>query len=1016
MNARNPQTMRTPRAAALFLTALIVLSLASALSAQDVPHSVGTWDPDSAGNQRAVVRVLGPADAVWARVPWRRRDADPGRKDVFVVDARTGARVKNVARVEVNREFGDIVFQPTSGAGTYYVYYLRYVGNYRSPYPRLTYAPPQPTADSAWLSKHGLANLGSVSPRPSRFARARTVAFESVDAFDSPYPMEVIATRAETRALLARYPRAPYLVFPEDRSRPIRMTTDVPALWVRRGPGGPFRGAAAAGEFYAFQLGVWAARAPLSNLAVAFGPLRPAHGGVPVPATAFRCFNFGGVDWQGRDFTRAVNVDSGAMQPIWCGVQVPRDASAGAYVGQLTITAAGRAATPIRFMLTVSRDTIRNAGDDDPYRLTRLRWLDSRLGEDDSIVPPYTPVEVHGDTVDIFGRQVILGADGLPAFIRSRFAIEMTRFTDTPRELLSGPVVLVVSDSDGRVASSAADGVTFTKRAQGAAAWEARSHAGPLDLNVHAEMEFDGTIEFMVAVRARAAAHLGDIRLEIPLEAGAARYAMGLGAKGGTRPERFEWKWNVQHNQDGAWLGDVNAGLQFTLKDDRYVRPLNTNFYQSQPLVMPVSWDNGGRGGCRFGPRDPNTYLVSCYSGPRTMAAGEVQHYDFRLLLTPFHLLDTGAQWATRYYHAFKPLDSIAETGANVVNVHHATAINPYLNYPFLRAEAMRAYVADAHRRGMRVKIYYTVRELTNHSPELFALRSLGDEVIARGPGGGPSWLQEHLDGNYIFGWHVWNLRDAAVINTGISRWHNFYVEGLRWLVENVGIDGIYLDDVAFDRSVMKRIRRVLVRGRPNPLIDLHSANQFDPADGFASSANLYLEHFPFIDRLWFGEGFDYNEPPDYWLTEISGIPFGLMGEMLQDGGNPWRGMVFGMTSRLPWSGDPRPLWHFWDATGIERTEMIGWWVPSSPVTTGRADVLATVYRGPGFSIVALASWAKDTVDVTPRFDWAALGLDSATVRITAPAIEHFQDAASFAPGQAIRLPPAKGRMLVVKP
>jgi hypothetical protein len=316
----------------------------------------------------------------------------------------------------------------------------------------------------------------------------------------------------------------------------------------------------------------------------------------------------------------------------------------------------------------------------------------------------------------------------------------------------------------------------------------------------------------------------------------------------------------------------------------------------------------------------------------------------------------------------------------------------------------------------MRVEIYYTVRELTNHAPELFALRSLGDEVIARGPGGGPSWLQEHLGGNYIFGWHVWDLRDAAVINTGISRWHNFYIEGLRWLVENVGIDGIYLDDVAFDRSVMKRIRRVLVRGRPDPLIDLHSANQFDRADGFASSANLYLEHFPFIDRLWFGEGFDYNEPPDYWLTEISGIPFGLMGEMLQDGGNPWRGMVFGMTSRLPWSGDPRPLWRFWDSVGMQRTEMTGWWVPSSPVATGRADVLATVYRGPGFSIVALASWATDTVEVRPRFDWAALGLDSASARITAPAIEHFQDAASFVPGQAIRVPPARGWLLVVKP
>jgi len=79
-------------------------------------------------------------------------------------------------------------------------------------------------------------------------------------------------------------------------------------------------------------------------------------------------------------------------------------------------------------------------------------------------------------------------------------------------------------------------------------------------------------------------------------------------------------------------------------------------------------------------------------------------------------------------------------------------------------------------------------------------------------------------------------------------------------------------------------------------LIDLHSANQYNPRDGYASSANLYLEHFPYLDRLWFGEYFDYNSQPDYWLIEISGIPFGLMGEMLEKGGNPWRGMIYGMT------------------------------------------------------------------------------------------------------------------------
>ena len=162
----------------------------------------------------------------------------------------------------------------------------------------------------------------------------------------------------------------------------------------------------------------------------------------------------------------------------------------------------------------------------------------------------------------------------------------------------------------------------------------------------------------------------------------------------------------------------------------------------------------------------------------------------------------------------------------------------------------------------------------------------------------------------------------------------------------------------------MMRARKALERNRPGSLIDLHSANQYNPRDGFASSANLYLEHFPFIDRLWFGEYFDYNSPPDYWLVEISGIPFGLMGEMLEGGGNPWRGMLFGMTNRLPWSGDPRPIWREWDSFGIQDTRMIGWWVPNPPVTTGRSDVLVTTYAGNGKALLAIASWAPDTVDV----------------------------------------------------
>jgi hypothetical protein len=231
--------------------------------------------------------------------------------------------------------------------------------------------------------------------------------------------------------------------------------------------------------------------------------------------------------------------------------------------------------------------------------------------------------------------------------------------------------------------------------------------------------------------------------------------------------------------------------------------------------------------------------------------------------------------------------------------------------------------------------------------------------------------------------------------------------------VKNVGIDGLYIDDVAFDRLTMKRVRKILDRGRSGALIDLHSANQYNVRDGFANSANLYLEHFPFLDRLWFGEYFDYNAAPDFWMTEMAGIPFGVMSEMLQDGGNPWRGMVFGMTGRMP-RVELRPLWKAWDEFGITDSRMIGWWVPECPVKTGNPDVLATVYTRPGRTMVALASWAKEPVKIRLAIDWAALGIDPAVATIVAPTIQDFQPALTLRPDGEIPVEPGRGWLLVI--
>ena len=1045
----------------LFSTAGVVTTGGSA---QDLKYGVGSWDPESGlGNHRAVVRVEAPPApkaasikkgtkkaaaspaltkpaAVRVIIPWRRRDLEPEKKNIVVVDAASGERVTNVLALAVNRENGDFLFEPKTVPGDYYIYYLPYKSEGRKNYPNVKYDPPSVTADPVWLAANGLAPDKLPALRSDALPRAEVVEIQSADEFSAFSPMEVIATAAETKSLLEAHPRSAYLLFPEDRALSIRMADDLPHRWAVDGPNGALRGEAARGEYFAFQIGLWAAREPIADVELRFSDLVQAlpriEDGSPAPrtliaASALTCFNKGGVNWDGTSFGKTVPVPHGKIQAFWCGVHVPRDAQPGVFSGTVTVAPKGLPETILGVELRVTDEVLEDAGDGDPSRMSRLRWLDSTLAQDDGIVPPYTPLTINGLTVSCLGRSLTIGPDGLPARIVSYFAPEMTRLQEKPVPLTGAPFKLRVVDVSDRELTWTPDasGPRLVQKGPGAVVWETESRAEDLAMKVSARMEFDGFVDFKVAVTAGRDMAFSNIRLDIPLDEARACYMMGLGFKGGLRPEKFDWAWDQKKNQDALWLGDVNAGMQIALRAENYSRPLNTNFYLSKPLNMPTSWWNDGLGsvsvrksgeGASAGMKKASTLrivTVGADTGPGSIFAGQTLHFDFTLLITPFKPLDPASQFRERYFHAFKPLDEVAATGANVINVHHANDINPYINYPFLRPREMKAYIDDAHDRGFKVKIYDTVRELSNRAPELFALRSLGHEIFSPGPGGGYSWLQEHLGNDYIAAWFVPELKDAAVINSGMSRWHNYYLEGLDWLAKNVGIDGLYIDDVAFDRTTMKRVRKILDRTRPGALIDLHSANQYNPRDGFASSANLYLEHFPYINRLWFGEYFDYfNSPPDYWLIEVSGIPFGLMGEMLEAGGNPWRGMIYGMTNRLPWSGNnPARLWKVWDDFGMQDSRMIGYWVDSCPVKTDHKDVLATAYVKKGKVLISVASWARGPVLSRLKIDWKALGLDPSKAKLRAPAIPDFQFDAEFGLYERIPFEPGKGWLLILE-
>ena len=1000
--------MRCHLSFGLAAVALFAGSLSSPAQVLDPPFRVtaSPWDVETLGNHRAVLVVPeSPGDIVHVVVPWRRRDADPAARHVIITNAAL-VPIANVRRGAVSREQGEFWFEPTQGAGRYYLYYLPWESAGRSNYPRVNYPPPKDSASAAWSAR--------VVARAD-WPRAAVEAFEAIDDLNRFDPMEVIATRDELAALTGPHRDAGWMVFPEDRSHPVRMPRDLPKRWAERRVPAVVTGEPLRGEFFAFQLAIYALR-PVAAASVRFGDLAHASGRV-LPASAVSCINTTGIDWAGRAFTKTVDVEAGHVQPLWCGVDVAVDAAAGEYRGVATVTASGFPDLRVDLRLSVQPAVAPRGGADEPWKQTRLKWLNSTLAQENAVIPPYSPIRIDGRRLSFLGRIVELADTGLPKGIETYFTEEMTSIGSTPTDVLASPIRLVAERPDGTRLEFAGGAPSFTEQSPGTVKWSSTAGAGSLRLETIGTLEFDGFLSYRLSLTSDADVDLADVRLEMPYRADAARYMIGLGQKGGARPSRLDWTWSVAtRNQDGAWLGGVNAGLYFSLRDEHYVRPLNTNFYLQKPLVLPASWGNDGRGGIAIGEHGDEV-RVTAFSGRRTLKAATTLHFDVNFIVTPFHALDTDAQWRTRFYHRFSPVPDVIATGATVVNVHHANAINPWINYPFIAHREMKAYIDEAHKQGLKVKIYNTIRELSNHAYELFPLRSLGHEIFSPGAGGGFSWLQEHLGDDYIAAWFVPELKDAAVVNSGMSRWHNYYVEGMNWLVQQVGIDGIYLDDVAFDRTTMKRVKRVLTQDGHPGIVDLHSANQFNQRDGYISSALLYLEHFPYLNRLWFGEYFDYERSsPDFFLTEISGIPFGLMGEMLEGGGNPWRGMVYGMTNRMPWTdnSDPRPLWKAWDAFGMEGTRMIGYWVASRPVTTSRPDVPATIYAKERRALVALASWAEADTSVALSIDWKALGIDPARATIVAPAIEGFQPAREFTPGEAIPVARGKGWLLTI--
>ena len=979
----------------------------------DIPYKSGNWDhPNyverftSYGNHRVVIKLENPSTEIHqAKIVWRRRDDSPNKKDIKIINAVNGDEIKEKYFVDINNEFGHIIFKPDQSSDVYYFYYLPHksTGGY---YPKVEYLEPQKIENQKdFIPTKYINNFSEIK-------EAKVTAFESIDDFHSFFPMEIISTKEEVNDF--KVLNKEFYLFPEYRDFPIKMKSYLPKRWtLDKNNINGLNDNVSRGEYYTFQVGVLPQNRDIDDIDIIFTDLNSQSKGT-IDKKYFTCFNKGGIDIDGKAFMKKVSVKKGEVQSLWFGLEIPLETKSGTYTSLVIIKPKGMVEDTIHLKMNVSNLKSNDFGDDRPERMSRLRWLNSDIGSDDNlIIKPFKEIKIDQNNLEFLGRKIELNKMGLPEGILSFFSPEMTYIKDEPENILSEKMDFKVKNINGDFEKFENSLFNISKDNRASVNWISENESKNFNLVISGMLEYDGMMDYKIQLIAKNDVKLNDVSLKISFKKEAAKYMLGLGNKGGELNNNINWQWDINKHQEGVWLGNINKGLQYVLRDNNYERPLNTNFYRSKPLNLPTSWYNNSKGGISI-KINKEVVDVNNYSGKRSVKIGDTLNFNVRFLITPFKTIDIKEHFDTRFVHKYIPVDSVLDLNGTVVNVHHANEINPYINYPFYNINKQKEYIDEAHSKGIKVKLYNTIRELTYKTYEMFALRSLGTEIFNDGNGGGHSWLQEHLKSNYHSAWHAVRVNDASILNKGTSRWTNYYIEGINWLAKNNSIDGLYLDDIAFSRSTVKRIANVFSMNRDSFVIDLHSANQFNIRDGYINSAFLYMEHFPFVSRLWFGEYFEYELEPDYWMTEVSGIPFGLTGEMLEKGGRPYHGLIYGMTTRVYHKYNPGNIWKIFDDFGISDSRMIGYWVDYAPIKVDNTKVKCTIYKRDDKVLISLASWSKNDEDINLLIDWEDINLNPLYSELISPEIEDLQDYKKYKIGEKIKLEANGGLVLML--
>lgn len=900
---------------------------------------------------RVVFNIKEDGDVARGTAFWRRSKLSIRVKGLKLVSAKTGEEIHDAMLVHYNQEKVIIDFRPVSGPGSYYLYYCALEQQLFYP-------------SKSWLEKRKTIDKPVI---------AQAERIEARCALDSFYPMETVPLEVELKKLLENYSDAPYLVFPQDRNQPIRMVHEIPANWVFRNPSESFVLDADRNEYRVFQLGIWACRKSLSDVEVIFSDFEAESGTARITSSRFQCLTLTS-HVKNPEILKPEGpfpVARSQVFHVWCGIDLPGNCVSGTYHGTVTVRPEGQLAANVPVTLHVSNTIVDEHGDHDLWRLSRLRWLESDLGVRDEVFPPFTPLVTSRNTrsISTWGHTLVLNEYGLPENICFK-----------NEKILAAPISLTYAGNWGKPAFK------FITLSDTHVSWQGTAKSKDISLIIDGSMEFEGTVTLKFHLEsANRKCTVKDLNFTASYRKEKAELISCVGYQG-KRSKKFI----CGFGGTSVWMGSMKAGMGI--------------------YGIGIPFEDASRIDASSITEENNAVTMRLKIGTHTVSLGDPIEFKITLRPTPVKPPDK-RHWQFRYLHMSghpvpadnntpqsylkdncRRLDELLDLGVTQLNLHDWWG--PSFNYPWQweGPDNLSRLTEEAHKRGLKVKVYNSGRELSTTAPEFWALIWEGtwyvfnQEINPEPPTiYRDAWTISHLPDGITEGWprvHDLGNEHAVPINMG-SRLGNFYLEGIRYITKNFGTDGVYSDGAVGRLDIAKRLRNIFNECKPDATIDVHG------------SALGYIQVLPYIDSVWNGEGVRYDLiDPWQWLVDVSGLPFGIPSEMLTGEQYMDRGMLFGIWPRMGWGAGTerqRKLWAFFDKFGIQDADMRGWWEDDNGIYANNQEVYVTAFvharNGVLMSVAnwhsPFVKWTEQVLNISFRIDRKALGLPESPLRAT---------------------------------